>query len=344
MSSGPSEKKKKGEGAPRQSQRAVDLAMHADKDEKRAIREFWVAILKELGALTGPYPVYFTMPGAEGKDVELLVARKLILTTETGAIDPRSVNYCVAIENSPKAVLELQKRFPGLRILEQNVQSVLRGNSPLSYPENTEQRAYCQAHVINLDLQATLSGEMNNADPFFPVLRWIEKFGTLQTQADHLRWHLFLTLNATIEWPLELSAWVSNFLTSNLSEVIEFENRAKELLHGNVFEALKAGESIDFSTLELSQKQRTLLAIVPKAIIYYLSRQGWSVETRLNAEYSGAGGAPMVTYVFTLTRKPGTIDHSKLYKDSVSQCLISTSRVNANGQLDDTLSHAAGAV
>src|SRR5262249_6838569 len=159
----------------------------------------------------------------------------------------------------------------------------------LTYPAS-EHRTCCQAHVVNLDLQATLAGTSEGPDVAFPILKWIEKFGTLHLEWPHREWHLLLTLNATIEWADTISGWVSEFLRENIARLEQYRIPAERVLGTVVFEAIRTGQRVSFSSLDLAMRQRVLLAFVPKVVSHTLVRQGWTIKTRLSAEYSGANG------------------------------------------------------
>jgi hypothetical protein len=310
--------------------------MRLDRPAKTAIRNKWLEILQAVNAVDSPHPIYLTLPGAEGKDIQLLIDEDLIRLTETGAIDPRSSNYCVAIENSPSAVLALQKRFPGLRILEQNVQSILRGESLLQYPERGEHRVSCQAHIINLDLQATLTGEMSEGDALFPVIRWIEKFAALQSECDHHNeWHLLLTLNATVEWSAEVCQWVSDFVRDNLTNEATFSVSATNLLGEQLTGDITRGETIEFTQLSLADRQTFLLVLVPKTISHFLCSRSWEIETKLNASYMGSNDAPMVTFIFRIAKARRNRRGAQLYSESVSQSLRHVQRVTREGVFEN---------
>lgn len=311
--------------------RAVDVAMAAAHPAKTAIRRQWLSLLKELQISSDEFPTYLTLSGAEGRDIQLLIEAGLIATTETGAIAPVSENYCVAVENSAMAVLELQRRFPGLRIISQNIQSLLRGESILTYPERGEHRTCCQAHVINLDLQATFAGTLVNGAPHFPVLLWIEKFGALHVEAGHKQWYLLLTLNGTVEWPTDVSGWGTQFLRDNFNAVPEFRTHCERILGAEVCRKIQQDECVDFSALDLAARQRLLLAFVPKAIIERLYHQSWRVVTLFNNEYTGAGGAPMVTYIFEMQKADRFSAPERLYRGAVAGCLDNVGRVQNDG-------------
>jgi hypothetical protein len=313
--------------------RPVDEAMRSDRPAKTAIRRKWLEVLREVVTHEPPRPVYLTLAGAEGKDVQLLIDENLISLTETGAIAEESANFCVAVESSLPAVAELQRRYPGLRILRQNIQGVLRGESLLSYPGGDD-RLNCQAHVVNLDLQATLDGQIANGDAPFPILRWIEKFGTLHLECPFRDWHLLLTLNASVQWPDDVCRWVCDFLRENFATVTEFRARAAQILDPEIFQTIENGGSVSFGTLHLSLRQRLLLVLIPKAIGNYLCSQGWDLTTQFSAEYSGTGDAPMVTYIFALKRGTGGT-RANAYRRAVSQCLTTVQRITPEGTLKD---------
>src|SRR5436190_18056504 len=108
--------------------RRVDQAMEEDRPEKITIRKLWVDLVEveQLNYERTDQPLYLTLSGAEGKDIAALCARGVLRTTEVGAVVPEDQNKIVAVEANAPAVLALQRKFPGLKIVESRIESLLR--------------------------------------------------------------------------------------------------------------------------------------------------------------------------------------------------------------------------
>ena len=78
------------------------------------MRGIWVDEIAEEHASGGDasVPLYLTLPGARGGDIAALVERGILELADNGAIKEPERLSVVAIENSPLAVVELQKRIP----------------------------------------------------------------------------------------------------------------------------------------------------------------------------------------------------------------------------------------
>lgn len=92
------------------TQRAVDRAMNEGRPEKAIVRSLWLEKVRSY-RITYPadtVPLYLTLSGAEGRDIELLAAEGIIRRTEVGAIVEDDQQLVVAIESNTAAVLRLQ--------------------------------------------------------------------------------------------------------------------------------------------------------------------------------------------------------------------------------------------
>src|SRR3569832_2316096 len=182
--------------------RGVDKAMGADRPDKQRIRSLW---LKEVmsascAAETDEVPLYLSLPGALGKDIELLVEAGVVTLADNRAIAAGDEWKVVAVESSSSAVLELKKRFSGLRVLNQNIQGILRSTGPLTWPRGDHVR-YCRAHVVNLDLNASLQAERDELGHYvFPTVQLIANLARLHVEPPALDWVLCLTVAAQINW------------------------------------------------------------------------------------------------------------------------------------------------
>ncbi len=167
--------------------RPVDLAMLAERIEKKTIRSLWLAAVKEV-AKEHPetdVPWYLTLSGAEAHDIQLLIDEGLLALTEVRSIQEKDQHKVVAVENSNEAILNLQKKLPGLKIKRAPFQSLIRGNDVFAWPEGDDEK-YCRAHIVNLDLNDPLKGIACSGDVNFPVLSWIRKLCQLHSRSTSL--------------------------------------------------------------------------------------------------------------------------------------------------------------
>src|SRR5437016_1292392 len=142
--------------------RAVDAAMDEERPEKQAMRQFWIAeVVAAHETQPDASPLYTTLPGARGRELELLEERGVIVRTETGAIETPYLGKVFAIESERGAIAELQSRFPGLKILRESIENILKVTTPLRWPEGEPLEA-CRAPLLNLDLNTSLGCRIHN--------------------------------------------------------------------------------------------------------------------------------------------------------------------------------------
>lgn len=127
--------------------------MAESRAEKVAVRNLWIESLSEADLMTRPEdsPLYLTLPGREGADVRLLADRGLVQLNEVGGVAIDDAGKVVAVERNSEAVLELQSRFPGLKIFDQPIENLLHSINPVAWPTGRD-RVWCRAKVVNLDL------------------------------------------------------------------------------------------------------------------------------------------------------------------------------------------------
>lgn len=109
--------------------RSVDRAMDRNRAEKITIRRLW---LHEIRASAENHPgdevpMYLTLPGAEGRDIQLLVDQGLLRLNEAevrGIIE-EDKGKVVAVEANSQAIIALQKRYPNLKILRLPVKDLI---------------------------------------------------------------------------------------------------------------------------------------------------------------------------------------------------------------------------
>src|SRR5690242_12319854 len=98
--------------------RPIDAAMAADRPAKKTIRAKWIDKVqeKEPDLQIDNSPLYLTMPGAEGKEIDLLIRRGVLRRNDTGSIAAEDGLKVVAIEYDDDAQLALRKKYPGLSV------------------------------------------------------------------------------------------------------------------------------------------------------------------------------------------------------------------------------------
>ena len=143
--------------------RRVDDAMAADRPEKSTMRGLWVEEVQRLAGGDTDVPLYLTMPGARGGDIQALIDAGIIDLTETNAVADPEKTRLVAVENSPQAIVELQRHFPGLKILQEPIESLLHSDKLTAWPEG-EHKKFFRARVVNFDL-AVLSRGLHQTGP-----------------------------------------------------------------------------------------------------------------------------------------------------------------------------------
>lgn len=281
----------------------VDEAMEAGRPEKATVRAIWCDLVAEqIGHDPSLSPVYVTLCGSEGKDIELLIEKGLVHRTEVGAIAPEHVGRVVAIESRLQAILRIKKKFPGLRVIEQPIQNLVAGMDLTHWPSQTYEKV-CRGLIINLDLNGSLRAQEHAGQMVFPVIRWAEKIARVHTQEPRFDWWLCLTLNATIDWTAAVIQAVQAFLSENFALSVEFGHEVRSHLGDEVFQLLNCGQPFDLAGLPADRRQRILMTLVPKRLASDVVAQGWRLETSRNLRYGGDGtAAPMVTWVFRFCR------------------------------------------
>jgi hypothetical protein len=311
--------------------------MAAERPEKQTIRGIWVDEVRRIVQAPSPQPVprYLTLPGALGRDIEALSVGGVIQLTETGALANPERLEIVAVERSPEAVVQLNRRFPGLKILEQPIESLLRSTGPLNWPQG-EHRNLFRAEVVNLDLDEPLKAEMDQGQLSFPVLGLIRKLSVLHAVAPPVDWTLCLTLHGEVIWPEECDAPASRLLASNFQLDEDFANDARDVLGGELNDALQEDPpTVKFADLSRADQQRLLMVLVPKRIAFDAHRDGWKVDTTENLRYGGSQQrARMVTWVLRLTWDPrATTEPTTLYREALAAALDRRGHIDASGGL-----------
>jgi len=310
--------------------------MAAARPEKATVRGLWVEEVRAARDATPPevVPLYVTLPGAEGGDIQALIDAGIIGLEENGAIAAEDGLRIVAVENSPGAVIQLQSRFFGLKILEEPLHSLLHSTSPVAWPVG-EHRRFFRGQVVNLDLDGPLGAEVESGQLAFPVLALIKKLSTLHAQPPHIEWSLCLTLHGDFDWTPEAERLALTFLKANLERDAAFSTAAETALGGSLHQALLNPDTLSAQELTPEDKQRLLMVLVPKRIAFDVHRDGWSVETTENIRYGGTEHrAPMVTWIMRFRWDVRTSTHPEIvYGEALAGVLRRCGQIDADGNL-----------
>ena len=277
-------------------QRPIDEAMADDRPAKDVVRRWWVeevaqrkAIAIELGV-----PAYLTLPGIEGRDIEMLIEHGVIGVTEAGGIAEADHRLLVAYESRLPTVARIKQKFANLDVQSQTIQDALRGPALDNYPDrNTKKRL--RALVVNLDLNSSWkpdhAGEVD-------VLAMVEKLGRIHGPApdrDPVPWCLALTLHAQLDGE---GAGLARH-TTFLQEQAAHHSALKDLMAAVKGDWLT--EPLDMAGLRGARAQ-TLLILILSTKLAGLVDQGWELVATHVAAYGHdvQGRAPMVTFVISL--------------------------------------------
>lgn len=317
--------------------RPVDEAMAAERPEKETIRSIWVEQVRHHdGSGADDVPLYLTLPGASGRDIAALIDDDLLSLTEMGSIEDPEEMRVVAVEQSPQAAIELQERYPGLKILIQPLHALLRSVGDLKYPEGIDKK-FCRAQVVNLDFDKPLQGEVKQGQLIFPALALVAKLARLHADDPHVNWTLCLTLNAGLDhWSKQVDSLACQFLASNFEADSEFSALALDLLGPEFHSAIADDPSrVTVRKRPIEDQQRFLMALVPKRIARDVHASGWKVETLENLRYGVDGEASaMVTWVFRLSwDSRATTNPDLLYREAVRASLVGRGGIDEGGNV-----------
>jgi hypothetical protein len=310
----------------------VDIAMDERRPEKETMRGLWAeAVRTAKGTQNGP-PLYLTLPGANGLDIEHLInAGMLRLAENDRAIAPEDIWKVVAVERSNAACLELRKRWSGLRVLNEDIRGVLASTGPLRWPQG-DRELWCRAHVVNLDLNSSLTCERDAAGKLvFPTVQVIWKLAQLHMKNPALDWILCLTVAANITWQLEDCRLVQRFLKENFRNEEVFAAESRALLGERFFKAIVDEEALDMKRISASDQQRLLMVFVPKKIVTETYGLGWSIATSHNLRY---GKKPMVSWLMRFAQEPRAASEPRaVYSESLAETLSNAGSIGPDGEL-----------
>ncbi len=312
--------------------------MAADRPEKQTIRELWVHEARRLEHKWSPgdAPLYLTLPGARGGDIRAMADGGVIELAENGAVvDPEELKF-VAVEYAPGAIVELQRRYPGLKILEQPVADLLHSTNPTTWPTGDTKRFF-RARVVNLDLDEPLAAKIVDAQLVFPVLELVQKVVVLHSVQPRSDWTLCLTLHGEVSWTARTETMACEFLRSNFGRDRDFSRHAERTLGDELHEAIcRRPGSVGIRNMDAEVQQRILMVLVPKQIAFDAHTRGWHIDTVENLRYGGtAKRAPMVTWVLRFTPDARARTHpDELYHEALRRTLQRRGRIDAEGVLE----------
>lgn len=314
--------------------RPIDLAMAEERPEKVVMRQLWLEAITAAAEELGDEPLYLTLSGEEGKDIELLIKNDVVHLTETGAIAESDQGLIVAIESNAAAYASLRMKYKGLRALNITVAELLKGQSAVRYPTGRE-HSTTRARVINLDFNQTLRAEITASGLLdFPQLVWVTKLAELHAHPAPLDWTLCLTFKAEIGWPDEICTQVAAFLSENVNRSEQFAAHLQALLRPSLAQQLQSESPPGFSALADVDQQRILMAMVPKRISQAVYSQGWKASTILNVRYGGGDGStPMSSWIIDfIWEARSSITPDAVYLESLMGVIADPQFIDGDGQ------------
>jgi hypothetical protein len=239
----------------------------------------------------GAEPLYLTLPGSQGLDIKLLIETGLIDSTEVGGIALHHLQKVVAVESGPQAVEHLQGEIPGLWILETNVKNLIRGHSPLTWPDTADERRACRSLVVNLDFNASVGEPEGEHSLDLPVLKTIAKIVQMHAIDPAVpEWTLLLTLNSFTAWQAQTWVALISVIHENLREVPSFRSAALTFLGPQIVSDIESGVDPGPTVPAHNDLRRSLLmAFIPKRVADVARLHGWAVDIRRNVAYPGGG-------------------------------------------------------
>lgn len=310
--------------------------MLEERPAKTTIRAQWLQIIKEYEKYWSPDEVlYTTLCGAEALDIRMMMAGGLIKVTEVGGIADSDKGKVVAVEAGLDALAQLRQSIPGLRVIDQRIDSIVGGNNdPNNFP-GKKKRDAARARVINLDFNCSLTLDHDVRRGFaHPNLETVRKLAALHGNPD-IRdpWCLLLTFQAEITWSISTQREVFRYLSGNASEHHGFGSQLRSLYGDELFDLITGGQPFDISKHTRQTQQLLLSAFVAKRVVHLASTSGWKVRTRANWRYGGEDStAPMCTWMFDfIWDVRGDSNSHAVYQDSLSCVLNATAVVDSGG-------------
>jgi hypothetical protein len=312
--------------------------MRENRPEKERMRQLWVDAVGVADDIADPHttdpPLYLTLPGTHGLDIQRLIDAGLVQVAENGAIAPQDVWKVVAVERNNKASLALRERLRGLRVLNQDISGILASTGPLTWPRGDYQR-WCRARVVNLDLNSSLRCELQHGGRVvFPTVNLVSKLAQLHLKPPALDWVLCLTLAARIEWSSDHCEMVQRFLRENFRSEEQFAADSRALLGEWLFDALMSEHPVDMTVLSGEKQQALLMVFVPKKIVREVHVQGWKILTTHNLRYGGSDSQRMVSWLIQFIQEPRVDgEPGAVYSESLAAALAGVGTIDVDGEI-----------
>ena len=306
--------------------RAVDVAMAQERPEKGFVRDLWYEEIRRAADEfeLGDEPLYLTLPGALGHDIQMLIDRGLFVLTEVASFREEDQGRIVAIESNNAAVIELQRRYPGLKIYEHPLLNLVQGQGPFAWPDG-ENAVFCRARVVNLDLNSPLMGTWGAA-PKFPVLSAIAKLSQLHARDPALDWTLCLTLHGEVEVDQDTDERLKDFVKDNMTRDAFFACQLNRFLGKDLTDQLFVHRTCMIQEMDREQIQRTLMVLIPKLIAHLLHSEGWEIETTKNLRYGDEPTAPIVTWIMRF-RRTSRAQPNQIYSQAINSIFDSYGKI-----------------
>lgn len=317
--------------------------MDADRADKAKIRELWCA--KVAAALVAArdddaVPVYFTLPGRYARDLEALHAAGIIRRLPNGAIDQRDVWKVAAIESNSDAFMHLKDAWIGLDIKRADIKSVLASDAPLTWPSGRQRRS-CRSRVINLDFNGACAGREVGGAVEYPQIMIVQKLAQLHVSiAPPLDWTLCLTFAADLQWSDPVCESVKQFLRENCQGHSEFAEECRRVLGDGLFARVLDDDTASWMTsLPGLDRQRILMAFVPKRILQDTYLQRWAIDVVHNLRYGGREDSKaMVSFVLDFKQEPRVASTPRrVYDECLTELMRNAAEVAADGQVHQVI-------
>lgn len=314
--------------------RPIDAALSQDRPAKRTVRRLWLDEVNQYTANEGP--LYLTLPGAEGKDIELLIEAGIVSTTDTGAISAADIGKIVAVESNSEAVLSLQRKYPGLRIHDSPLENVMNGAGPFAWPPRNVQEDM-RARVINIDLDKSLKAEFNG-NVSFPLIRIIKKISQLHRERPNgdppQPWSLCITINSTTNWPDAAINFFFRFLAENCESHPAFREGAIAALGNALVDRIMTDHTtLTLRALERDQQERLLCIFLPKLILSELNDHHWDAQRCYSLGYGGNGDQAAMTTVTLRLDVSNVAVPSQRYASNILRIFPGLGRIDDDGEL-----------
>ena len=263
----------------------------------------------------------------------LLIKQGLLELTESGAVAADQQFRVVCIERDGMAVAELNRQFPGMKIVEGTVEDLLAWQSQFTWPSTRDRRLF-RARVVNLDLDNALVARRAGELMVFPVIEVIRKLLELHATPRRLQWTLCLTLHGEIPWPGEVAESAQAFMRENLNRDVEFRAHAASALTQEFVERLLAASTIDFRDLHREEQQRFLMVFVPKKIAQVVQNLGWRLVTKHNFRYGTPPNAPMAAWILEFIPAASLISTPDTgYREALRDIFSNFTQIASDGSL-----------